>query len=102
MQAIYAKYFTLGYLDGNINEKFGLIAIICRLVNILQSKGVETDYYKVIKQLGKNKIPDSFAKGLAVVCRDFGYGCKEFPSFGVEDKEIPNKIKEILSTWCPF
>ena len=43
-----------------------------------------------------------FIKGVAVVVEDFSYGCKSFPTFGINDKDIPNKIKEILSTFVPL
>ena len=36
------------------------------------------------------------------MCEDFAYGCKEFPTFGIKDKDIPLKIKEILKTYLPF
>ena len=59
-------------------------------------------HYDIIKQIAKEEIPDAFCRSLSVICEDFAYGCSEFPTFGIEDKEIPGKIKEILLTWVPF
>jgi hypothetical protein len=41
-------------------------------------------------------------KALAIVCEDFGYGCKDFPTFGLKGSEIVSKIRELLAKWLPF
>ena len=49
-----------------------------------------------------DNLPEDYIKGLSVVVSDFSNGCKEFPTFGLEDKKIPSKIKEILTMYLPF
>ena len=85
MQKIYNKYFSLNFLGNSISNKFALISLTCYLT------------YKL-----KAKKPEDLLKGLAVICSDFAYGCTEFLTFGIEDKKIPEKIKELLDSWIPF
>lgn len=101
MQRIYNQYFSLGHFNADINTKFALIALVCHLVERLKEKKPDVTHYQVIRKLAGD-IPEDYIKGLAVICSDFAYGCKQFPTFGIEDKKIPAKIKEILSCWLPF
>lgn len=102
MQRIYGKYFSLGYLNCDINTKFALISLICYLTHKLKEKKPDVTPYKIIRKIMGDTIPEDFIKGLAVICSDFEYGCNTFPTFGIEDKQIPKKIKDILSEWLPF
>ena len=43
-----------------------------------------------------------FIYTLAIICSDFAYGCTSFPTFGIPDKNIPAKIKELLDKHVPF
>lgn len=101
MQRMYGQYFTTGYLSTDINTKFALISLVCYLTEKLKEKKPDVTHYQVIRKLA-DSIPEDQIKGLAVVCSDFAYGCKQFPTFGIEDKKIPAKVKEILSCWMPF
>ena len=47
-------------------------------------------------------MPEDNLKGLSILCENFGTNCTEFPTFGIEDKKIPARIKEILACWLPF
>lgn len=102
MQRLYYDNFSLGHLNTDINSKFALISLICYLTENLREKNPDVTYYQVIYKLANGIIPDTNIKGLAVMCSDFAYGCKNFPTFGIEDKKIPIKIKEILYNWTPF
>lgn len=103
MQRIYSKYFSLGYFESNsIQEKLAIISLIGYLKYKLSLKKPDITHYQIIKKIMGDRIPEDFIKGLAVICSDFGYGCTEFPTFGLEDKQIPEKIKEILLKWTPF
>ena len=102
MQRIYSRYFSLGFLNKDINTKFALISLINYLTDKVKSKRPDTTHYQIIRKIVGNDIEEDFVKGLAVVCSDFAYGCKSFPTFGIEDKNIPAKIKEILSDRLPF
>lgn len=102
LRQIHSNYFSLGYLNTDINTKFALISLICYLVQVIKTKKSLITHYDVIKQIIGEEIPDSFCKSLSVICEDFAYGCSQFPTFGIEDKKIPVKVREILRTWIPF
>lgn len=86
----------------DFNFKMGLISLICYLTERLKEKKPDITHYQVIRKITGDSIPEDRIKGLAVICSDFGYGCKEFPTFGLADKDIPNKIKELISQFVPF
>lgn len=102
LETIYKKYFSLGYMNTDINTRFALVSLICYVTQKLKSKRPDVTYYQVIYKLAESCIPEDNIKGLAILCEDFAYGCTEFPTFGIEDKKIPGKIKEILMNWLPF
>lgn len=102
IQRVYNQYFSLGHLNTDINTKFALISLICYLTLKLKEKKPDVTHYQVIRKLSEGIITEDQMKGLAVVCSDFSYGCTEFPTFGINDKNIPAKVKEILSSWAPF
>ena len=102
MQRLYSSYFSLGYLNPDINTKFALISLICYLTDKIKSKKPDTTHYQIIRKILGNDLPEDLAKGLAMVCSDFAYGCTQFPTFGIDDKNIPAKIKEIISARAPF
>lgn len=102
MQRVYNQYFSMGYLNTDINTKFALISLICYLTEKLKAKKPNVTHYQVVRKLSEGIIPEDQIKGLSVICSDFSYGCTEFPTFGIDDKNIPTKIKEILSKWLPF
>lgn len=102
MQRIYSEYFSLGHFNTDINTKFALIALICYITEKLKEKKPDVTHYQVIRKISGDSISEDQIKGLAVVCSDFAYGCTQFPTFGIEDKKIPAKIREILSNWLPF
>lgn len=105
MQKIYESNFSLNYLGSNISNKFALISLTCYLVNKLKQKSPDITHYSLLNKInnaGNNPVPTDLIKRLAVICSDFGYGCNDFPLFGLKDKDMPAKIKEILSNWIPF
>ena len=102
LEDIYKKHFSLGYINTDINTRFALISLICYITKKLKSKHPDITYYQVIYKLAEGNIPEDNIKGLAILCEDFAYGCTEFPTFGIDDKKIPGKIKEILKSWLPF
>lgn len=100
MKQLYANTFSLGYLNTDINTKFALISLLGYLVFKLKKKKPDVTPYQIIKKI--IDLPEDFIKGLSVVTEDFSYGCTNFPTFGIEDKKIPLKIKEILNMYMPF
>lgn len=105
MQKVYDNMFSLKYLGNDITNKFALISLTCYLTEKLKEKKPDVTHWSVlykINKTGDNPVPEDILKALAVICSDFGYGCHKFPTFELEDKKIPGKIKELLSNWFPF
>lgn len=105
MQCIYDSYFSLKFLGDDISNKFALISLTCYITEKLKEKKPDVTHWSVLYKINKtggNPVPENLLKGLAVLCSDFGYGCTKFPTFDLEDKKIPSKIKELLNMWTPF
>lgn len=106
MQRTYEQYFSLRYLGKDINNKFALISLTCYITNKLKEKKPDVTHWTVLYRINQSAggpiMDEDFLKGLAVVCSDFAYGCTEFPTFGIEDKKIPDKIRELLRSCTPF
>ena len=102
MQALYSKYFSLGFLGSDINKKFALVSLVCFLTEKVKKNKPDWTHWKTLYEISKGSIPEDKLKGLAVICSDFAYGCTSFPTFGIEDKKIPVKVKELLDEQLPF
>lgn len=102
MQKLYNRYFSLGYLNTDISNKFALISLTGYLVYKLKQKKPDITSYQILRKIVNDRLPEDFLKALAVIVDDFSYGCKEFPTFNIEDKKIPAKIKELLDSYMPF
>ena len=102
MQRIYNAYFSLGNLQADLSTKFALISLTGYVVYKLKQKKPDVTSYSVLRKIIGNYLPEDYIKGIAVVVDDFCFNCKDFPTFGIEDKKIPAKIKEILLNYLPF
>lgn len=105
LSAIYRKYFTLGYLNTDANDKLACIALVCNVTYELNKKGKKMTCYDVILQIGKDfpdLVKNTFFKSLGVICQDLMYGCTTFPNFGLATKDMPKTIKKLLEKYCPF
>lgn len=103
LRHMYSGYFSLGNLNKDISSKFFLISAICNLTKLAKAKCPDITHWQVIYKLADGmQLPEEFLKGLAIVCEDFSYGCTEFPTFGISQKELIPKAKEILNTYMPF
>jgi hypothetical protein len=103
LQDIYSKYFALGNLSSeDVSNKFALISLICYVTEKAKLKKPDVTHYQIIRKIVGTSFPDDIIKGLAVVCSDFAYGCTIFPTFGIEGKNIPLKIKELILSRLPF
>lgn len=105
LQRIYNSYFSLQYLGNDISNKFALISLTCHITEKLKEKKPDVTHWSVLYKINKtggNPVPEDYLKSLAVICSDFAYGCTKFPTFDLEDKKIPGKIKELLSMCTPF
>ena len=103
LKTVYGKYFSLGYLNTDINTKFALISLVNYITVKLNKPNKPVDQLAVLNKINSDlKLPQEFIDGLSVVCEDFAYGCKTFPTFGIEDKKIVSTIKSILEKYVPF
>lgn len=103
LKDIYIQYFSLGKIASDINEKFALISLIGYIVYNMKKKRPDVSYYEVVYKLSEGLgISESEIKSLAIIVEDFSYECTEFPTFGLKSKEMPQKIREILSKKMPF
>jgi hypothetical protein len=105
LQQIFNRYFSLKFLSTNITDKLALISLTCYLVYRLKEKKPDVTHWSLLYKINNDNnlsIPEDYLKGLAVICNDFSYGCKEFSTFGLTIKEIPKKIAELLNCCLPF
>jgi len=103
LSKFYVDHYSLGYLNTNINVKFALISLIGHVVYKLKEKNPDVTYYSVVHKLAEGKgLPEELEWAIAIIAEDFSYQCTEFPTFGLEPKQIVAKIKEILGSYLPF
>lgn len=103
MKSIYERYFSTGYLATDINNKFALISLIGYITTHMLAKNPDVTYYQVVSKLAQGTgLEEEDIYKLAIMSEDFAYGCKEFPTFGLKPKDMPNKVKEILNKYLPF
>lgn len=103
LEDFYNKYFSLGKIASNINEKFALISLIGFITYNLKKKNPDITYYEIISKLANGTgLSDLEIKALAIMVEDFSYECIDFPTFGLKPKEMQAKIKEILNKMMPF
>ena len=102
LQKLYSENFSLGNINGNIQDKFILISLICKLTRICSRKKPDVNCYQIIKKIIGEQLPEKFIQALAIICEDFSYNCNDFPNFGFEDKEMTKEIKSILMNYLPF
>lgn len=102
LESIFEKYFSLATLGENFSDRIGLISMTCYLYSKLKPKNPDLTYYTLLYKIGKTEISEENIINLSIICENFGRNCKEFPTFGVQPKDMPKKIKEILHNWLPF
>lgn len=108
LKRIYSEHFSLGNLNNTngrsaIENRMVLISLICYIYSKNKPKNPDLTYYELIMKLSKNLgLPDGFIKGLSIVCEDFAYNSKDFPTFGLKGQDILKEIIEILKSYLPF
>ena len=103
LNQLYNKYFSLGYLNTDINAKLALISLIGYIVKELKKKNPDVTYYGVTTKLAEGTgLPEELVWALAIIVEDFSYQCTDFPTFGMKQGQMISKIKEILSMYLPF
>lgn len=100
---LYNQNFSLGYIGKDFSERVALISLTSYLLQKLRVKKSNLTFLDLLKFLAKDiQIDENLLQSLAIVGDDLSYGTTEFPTFGLKDKEIPEKIKELISNWLPF
>lgn len=108
LRRLYSENFSLGYISTTngrsaIENRMVIISLICYVTYKAKLKNPDVTHYEIIMKLSKNLgLPDTFIKGLAIVCEDFAYSCSDFPTFGLEGKSILKEIVAILKSYIPF
>ena len=110
LRKFYAQNYSLGWLNipetkeyGRFEQKLILISLICYMYEKNKPKNPDLTFYSLLYKLNtKLNLPDDFIKGLAIVCEDFSYESHNFPTFGLEGKQILEKVVSILNTYVPF
>lgn len=103
LSQLYRDYFSLGSLGENINLKFALISLLGYIVNSIKKKKPGTTYYEVTAKLAeKTGLDEDEIQAIAIITEDFSYGCTDFPTFGVQPKDMPSKIRELMGKFMPF
>lgn len=102
LQEIYSQYFSFGNLGISFDSKLALLSMLAHLKEQLSAKKPDVTHYQVLKNIVDNRLPEDVIKGIAVVCSDMSYGCKEFPTFGLNNKQMVAKIKELADNYLPF
>lgn len=103
LSELYKDKFSLHFFGNDINKKFALISLIGYLYFKLKPKKPDLTYWSLIWSIAnKLDIPEDILKRVSIICEDFSYGCTSFPTFGIEDKDIPAKVKELLGEYLPF
>ena len=108
LKRFYSDNFSLGYISSGhnrsaIEERFILISLICYITYKAKLKNPDTTHYEIIMKLSKNLgLPETFIKGLAIVCEDFSYDCTDYPTFGLKGQDIIKEVISILKSYIPF
>ena len=105
LQRIYLRYFSLGGIAGEIDNKFALISLICFLTDAAKKKDPDASCYRVIMKVteGGRNLPEEYVKSLSIVCEDFLKGSTSFNTCGCKTaKEMVDQINNILDRWLPF
>ena len=111
LQEIYQKYFSLSRVCTTIDNKFGLISLVCFLTKQARVKKPEATCLQVLEKVNAPTAEDpfkacgnpDFIRGLAIICEDYMQTKGDFMTFGLKSsKEIVAKIREILGEELPF
>lgn len=104
LRAIYSKYFSLGGIEGEIDNKFALISLVGFLTTQAKKKNPDATCYQVLMKITDGRhFPDYYIKGLSIVCEDFMYRTTKYLTCGCKSAgEMVTQINQILDKWLPF
>ena len=108
LKRLYNENFSLGYINSGhnrsaIEERMVLISLICYITYKAKLKNPDVSHYEIVMKLSKNLgLPETFIKGLSIICEDFSYSCTDFPTFGLKGNDIIKESISILKSYIPF
>lgn len=102
LQEIYQRYFSFGNFGISFDAKLAFLSMLAYITEQLKAKKPDITHYQVLRNIVGSKLSEDVIKGIAVVCADMSYNCKEFPTFGLNTKQMINKIKDLADNYLPF
>lgn len=108
VKKVYDKFFSLGFLNKDVQSKLALISLICRItyeVNKKKNFTQNISCYQIICKIGGDMGDDmknTVFKSLGAICDDLSYGCDSFPDFGLKLAEMPQMVRKLLGDYSPF
>ena len=103
LERFYSDVYSIGSLGHSLQNRLVAISLICLLTYKAKQKKPGVTAYQIIMTIcEKSPLPEDYAWRLAIVCEDFMYGCKDFPTFGLKKEEIIPTVQKILNDWLPF
>ena len=107
LEDYYVSNFSLGCFNTTLENRLGLIALICFLTNQARKKSPDVTCWQVLmKILEKDSLTEHQIKhlrGLAIICTDIMKSCTIFPDFGLKtSKDMISHIKSVINNWMPF
>lgn len=94
--------------NGDLADKLAIISLLCYLTQTLRKKKPSITVRQVVTtclgQVAPIADPNfpTAVDHMTAVCEWASFGCTKFPNFGIKDKEIPAKIKELYQNMLPF
>ena len=102
-EAFYNQYFSLQFLGYDGANKMALISLICWLYYKFKEKKPDVTMWQVVWKVGKEtNCGEDYLQRLSIICSDWAYNCPNWQTWGVADKDVPKKIKELLKECLPF
>ena len=102
---IYSKYFSMGFLNCNLDRKLAMISLTCYITSELRKKGKKATCYDVLLKIGQDMpdlVKNTFLKSLGAICEDFMYSCTDFPTFDIKPSDMPKTVRKLMDNYCPF
>ena len=104
LKDLYKRNFTLGYIDSKFENKLALISLTSYITFLARKKDPNATVYSMLKKITKESdcVPDEFLWALSIICEDLMYGADDFPTFGLNTREIIPTIQNLLKKYLPF
>ena len=99
----YRNNYSIGYFGDKFTDRVAVIAMLMQVYNRLKEKNPLLRLEDLIKKLDtKHYLTKEATENLALICENIAYGCKEFPTFDLQLKDMPAQISDIFMRYTPF